>query len=483
MGRERSSARASSKTVNVEVTRLGEATRALRLSGDARPQSLHAPRLILRPYQARDLEPFVALNTNPALRTHMGGALSEQAARALHARLLQSTQAPLLGAWALTDRANGSYLGHAFLRSCGVIEGPELGFLLCPEAREKELATEAARAVLDHAFATEGCDEVFATTELAHRPSQKVLEKSGMVLRRRCRDEQGVYLLYSRRLAPGHGAADAAAGRGPCARTERFAKPRSTSWYPGHGYDWSDTPSCRDSPFGHRLELDHPPTTETLEEWFATWRSHHAAKGVERAYLTFESAAPWTPFPLPEGITSDLLSVLDLLGPAPHRSPPKGAELRPFSSADDWARQAALTCAVANQGAVASPDFLRYARWYQDGLQERVESGQGRYWGAFGDGRLLASAGLFWSEGEARFQNVQTEAASRKQGLCSALLSAAVIDARRQGVAGPIYLAATTASEVERLYRSLGFAPRSWFITLGRAPRPWSRSRVTCLFT
>lgn len=427
--------------------------------------TISTPRLVLRPYATSDRDAFVALNTDPVVRAHMNGPLTEAAARQLHERLVAQARGPAQRAWAITDRGGGRYLGHAYHSPSEEADGPELGFLLVPGTWGQGFATEVAAAIADHLLASGAAPEVFATVDLDHGASQRVLEKIGMVVRRRCRDEQGEFLLYGRRAGRADGELPVTRDL-PCARTERFAKPASTTWRRADGHDWSDTPACRESSFGHRLELDRPPTAQTLNGWFDRWAAHHGGKGVERAYLCVETTAPWAPPPLPPGVSFDPLTVLQLAGPAPERATPAGTQVRPFEHDEDWAQQAALTITVEDED---NGPLRRYFAWYTTGLRARHDAGQGRYWGAFNGGELVASAGLFWAGGEARFQHVQTHPAHRRRGLCSALVSAACVDARREARAGPIFIAATTGTAIARLYRSLGFRPCSWYSTLGRA--------------
>jgi len=102
-----------------------------------------------------------------------------------------------------------------------------------------------------------------------------------------------------------------------------------------------------------------------------------------------------------------------------------------------------------------------------------VDAGYGAWWGAFEDGRLSASMGLFTaSPGLARFQNVKTHPDARGRGLAGTL----VHRVSRYGfdelgartlvmVADPDYLAI-------RIYRSVGFADTERQLQAERKPGP-----------
>ena len=255
----------------------------------------------------------------------------------------------------------------------------------------------------------------------------------------------------------------------PCSRTERFAKPASVSWIRQEGYVVLDTPTCRFSSFNHRLELDHPPTSETLTGWFDRWRHHHGGKDIGYIYLTFEQGTEWVSFPLPDGVSSDPLTCLVLESPMPERPLPGGYEFRLLKNDHDWSALEGLTD-VVNGG--HTEDDKAYWSWYHGGLRERTTRDQGAWAGVWHEGLLVGAAGLFWDAREARFQDVQTHPDHRKRGVCSALLRGLVAlwEARAGDAMGSVMIAATTHSDIERLYRGLGFAPCSWFYTLGTAP-------------
>jgi RimJ/RimL family protein N-acetyltransferase len=94
-----------------------------------------------------------------------------------HAR---SAEAPL-GVWAVERRSDGVALGTVLLLTLPNDEHGEveIGWHLHPDSWGEGYATEAARAVLGHAFAA-GLPEVLAVTHLDNWPSQAVARKIGM---------------------------------------------------------------------------------------------------------------------------------------------------------------------------------------------------------------------------------------------------------------------------------------------------------------
>ncbi|WP_417497362.1 GNAT family N-acetyltransferase [Maricaulis sp.] len=120
--------------------------------------TLTTERLVLRGHRAADFEGSLALWTDPAVIRFIGGRASSE--QEVWQRLLRyAGMWGLLGYgyWAITDRADGAFLGEAGLADLkreiepplgGV---PESGWALRPSAHGRGLAGEAMRAVLDWA--------------------------------------------------------------------------------------------------------------------------------------------------------------------------------------------------------------------------------------------------------------------------------------------------------------------------------------------
>ena len=143
------------------------------------------------------------------------------------------------------------------------------------------------------------------------------------------------------------------------------------------------------------------------------------------------------------------------------------ATYRTLATDEDWAQQVELD--MAGEDLVTHNLAFVTARAAAE--RRLVDAGYGAWWGAFEDGRLLASMGLFTaSPGLARFQNVKTHPDARGRGLAGTL----VHRVSRYGfddlgartlvmVADPEYLAI-------RIYRSVGFADTERQLRAERKP-------------
>jgi RimJ/RimL family protein N-acetyltransferase len=142
-------------------------------------------RLRLRPFGPEDGADHLALYTDPAVTRFLAGGPFEAAevaprsARALE-RFARHAEAHGFSVWAVTNRVTERFLGQ-----CGLLHLPdgsdvEILYALERAAWGQGLATEAARAVLEHAFGALGLTRVVAVAHPEHHASQRVMEKLEM---------------------------------------------------------------------------------------------------------------------------------------------------------------------------------------------------------------------------------------------------------------------------------------------------------------
>jgi RimJ/RimL family protein N-acetyltransferase len=138
---------------------------------------LETARLLLRAPLADDAKAIAALAND--------NRIAQNLLRLPHPYTLQDAETFIASvnrpgsetAFLITDRADN------LLGACGIAkldgETPELGYWLGVAHWGKGYATEAARAVIDHAFADLGCDTLLAGARVSNPASRRVLEKCG----------------------------------------------------------------------------------------------------------------------------------------------------------------------------------------------------------------------------------------------------------------------------------------------------------------
>jgi RimJ/RimL family protein N-acetyltransferase len=141
-------------------------------------------RLILRPWNDGDAEPFARLNADPRVMEFISPPLSREASDAMifraRAHLEQHGFGPLAAECKVTGRLIG-FIGlvvpsfEAHFTPC-----VEIGWRLAFESWGQGLATEGAKGVLRLGFGRWGLKEVVSFTASANLRSRRVMEKLGM---------------------------------------------------------------------------------------------------------------------------------------------------------------------------------------------------------------------------------------------------------------------------------------------------------------
>jgi [ribosomal protein S5]-alanine N-acetyltransferase len=137
--------------------------------------------LLLDPLTEADYRWMVGLYSDPEVMRYIGnGPRAEEESRQRLDWFRDQAARLGFGYWVLRDRATGEPLGGAMLMVRSEGAKVELGFALMRAAWGRGLASEAARALVDHAFRTLGISELEAFTHQNNAASGAVLRKAGM---------------------------------------------------------------------------------------------------------------------------------------------------------------------------------------------------------------------------------------------------------------------------------------------------------------
>jgi [ribosomal protein S5]-alanine N-acetyltransferase len=143
---------------------------------------LQTERLILRPFHADDVETMGKLFANVDFMRFSLGVLTRAQTVAFLEKVIGWERAGLPSQFALIFRSENALIGY-----CGFYHHPaerindvEIGYRLHPDYWNKGIATEAARAVRDHAFRDLKLPRVISLIHPENVPSRRVAEKNGM---------------------------------------------------------------------------------------------------------------------------------------------------------------------------------------------------------------------------------------------------------------------------------------------------------------
>jgi ribosomal-protein-alanine N-acetyltransferase len=143
---------------------------------------LRTSRLVLRPCRADDVAALHALWTDRDVRRWLWDdvVIPEASARDVVSESLATFAERGFGQWVLAEREDGALLGCAGLRPFDSGREIELLYALHPSRWGEGLATEAARAVLEHGFRALGLPRIAARVDTPNRASARVLERHRM---------------------------------------------------------------------------------------------------------------------------------------------------------------------------------------------------------------------------------------------------------------------------------------------------------------
>jgi ribosomal protein S18 acetylase RimI-like enzyme len=165
------------------------------------------------------------------------------------------------------------------------------------------------------------------------------------------------------------------------------------------------------------------------------------------------------------GLQAERSAVLTAARLRPPSHPNRDARIRPLDGDDDWRQSVDLARRCFGRTEPGDFDERRMAA-----RRRLTRAGAGIWLGAFTDGRLLAQLGLFEvGDGYARYQEVETDPAARRQGLAGTLLWTASRYARDTST---FVIVADPAQAAIRIYQACGFTARQSQLSLDRPPAP-----------
>jgi RimJ/RimL family protein N-acetyltransferase len=165
------------------------------------PTRLQTDRLLLRSWTSSDVDALAALSADPETMRYFDALPGREQIELLVDRQQAALAAGEPGLFAVETRHDGRFIGFVGLAvprfEADFQPCVEIGWRLAREAWGHGYATEAAEAVLRHAFETLGLTAVVSFTAVVNQPSRAVMRRLGMR-----RDPDGDFEHPS--VAPGH---------------------------------------------------------------------------------------------------------------------------------------------------------------------------------------------------------------------------------------------------------------------------------------
>lgn len=223
--------------------------------------------------------------------------------------------------------------------------------------------------------------------------------------------------------------------------------------------------------WGNFLLLPQPPPVEEVPKWLDAFErefpeAQHVALGFDGVVGSVADLAGFAA----AGLTVEGSTVMSCqsVHAAPH--PNESATYRSLRSDKDWAQQVELRVACIDDRQDPS-QYRAFAEAKAKTMRGLTEAGHGSWFGAFLDGQLACSMGLFTAgTGIARFQSVETHPDARGRGLAGTLVhfvSRFGFDAMG---ARTLVMVADPEYSAIRIYRSVGFSATETQLQAERPP-------------
>ena len=155
---------------------------AARIEADTTVTELRTERLLLRQWRDEDREPWADLNADPEVMRYFPSTQTRAETDAAFDRISAGLADRGWGLWAVD--LDGEFLGFTGLAiprfDAPFMPATEIGWRFARHAWGHGYATEAASAVLDHAFDALDLPEVVSFTTVDNAPSRRVMERIGM---------------------------------------------------------------------------------------------------------------------------------------------------------------------------------------------------------------------------------------------------------------------------------------------------------------
>ena len=142
---------------------------------------LQTDRLILREWRESDREAFARMNADPRVMEFYPATLSREQSDRMVDRIQAEIRERGFGYWALELGESGRFIGYTGIRWVEYVmhftPAVEVGWRVAPEYWGRGFATEAARAVIDHAFGDLEHETLQSAARVSNPASRRVLEK------------------------------------------------------------------------------------------------------------------------------------------------------------------------------------------------------------------------------------------------------------------------------------------------------------------
>jgi RimJ/RimL family protein N-acetyltransferase len=146
-------------------------------------QAIESKRLVIRRLRDDDVDTLVSYRNLPQVAwMQLWESYSAEEARGLvnSCNLMEPFTAGNWFQFGVTLKGSDDLIGDLYFKLDGAGKQAEIGFTFAPTFQGRGLATEAVKALLNHAFTNEGMHRVYGSTDPRNTPSIRLMKRLGM---------------------------------------------------------------------------------------------------------------------------------------------------------------------------------------------------------------------------------------------------------------------------------------------------------------
>ncbi|MBL4806555.1 MAG: GNAT family N-acetyltransferase [Rhodobacteraceae bacterium] len=220
-------------------------------------------------------------------------------------------------------------------------------------------------------------------------------------------------------------------------------------------------PTNPDFYYGNFLVFPDPPNLDDVNRWSTLFdRIFNDDPRIRHKVFMWEPFRSANSAVIAEferrGYKFDVGTVLATHQTVAPKGCPDDVVFRPLASDSDW--KMALENQVRCRDSSYEEQGYRSFKTVRMATYRNMQNeGLGYWYGAFRDQVLVADMGIFHDNGVSRFQNVGTDPAHRRQGICAAMVHYVSTETRQKRPGNTLIIIADRGEPAERIYRGLGF--------------------------
>jgi RimJ/RimL family protein N-acetyltransferase len=157
---------------------------------------LQTERLVFRPFTPADFDLLLELHSDPQVQRYIGGLFGAEGVRTRLDHYLKDQAEHGFSKWKAYLK-DGTFVGRAGISTNPEGGGVELGYTFARAHWGQDLASEAARGIVDWVWARTDLPRIGAFAVIENWPSRRVLEKVGMRFEREAMSHGDLCAVYT----------------------------------------------------------------------------------------------------------------------------------------------------------------------------------------------------------------------------------------------------------------------------------------------